>query len=118
MARTKSNDGMYHIGNQKYRKLEGSRAEVWHHTAHHTSGGLKRSALKQNEEGRIVSRAKSKLGKSQKHLGSHLQPKGSGVFGSNKTMKKSMKKAKKSSNKTRNNKRGGSSCDKGGSSKK
>ena len=66
---------MYHIGNQKYRKLEGSRAEVWHHTAHHTSGGLKRSALKQNEEGRIVSRAKSKLGKSQKHLGSHLQKK-------------------------------------------
>jgi len=96
MARHKiSSDGMYHIGNQKYRKLEGSRAEVMHHTAHHTSGGLKRSALKQNEEGRIVSRAKSKLGKTQKHLGSHLQPKGSGVFGSKKTMKKGMKGGKK-----------------------
>jgi len=31
--------------------------------------------------GRIVSKKKSELAKSQKHLKNHLQPRGSGVFG-------------------------------------
>ena len=35
-------DGKYHIGNQKYDMLEGSRAQVWHSTAHQTPGGLKK----------------------------------------------------------------------------
>ena len=84
---TKHDDGKYHINGRKYDLLEGSRAQVWHRTAYRTSGGLTHADLKQNEEGRIVSRAKSRLGKSQKHLGSHLQPKGSGKFGP-KTAKK------------------------------
>jgi hypothetical protein len=97
---TKHDDGKYHINGRKYDLLEGSRAQVWHRTAYRTSGGLTHAGLKQNDEGRIVSRAKSRLGKSQKHLGSHLQSKGSGTFGP-KTAKK-----------------GGSSCGshKGGSS--
>lgn len=78
---TKHDDGMYHIGPHTYKKLVGSRAEVWHRTAYKTSGGLKHEDLKQNDEGRIVSKVKSRLGKTQKNLGSHLQPKGSGVFG-------------------------------------
>lgn len=73
-------DGKYHIGNQTYDMLEGSRAQVWHGTAHQTSGGLKKVDLKMHN-GRIVSRKKSELAKTQKHLAGHLQPKGSGVFG-------------------------------------
>ncbi|MDC1321016.1 hypothetical protein N8261_03555 [Flavobacteriaceae bacterium] len=73
-------DGMYHIGNQKYEMLEGSRAQVWHGTAHQTPGGLKKVDLKMHK-GRIISKKKSELAKSQKHLKGHLQPKGSGVFG-------------------------------------
>lgn len=96
---TKHDDGMYHIGGHQYPLLVGSRAQVWHRTAYKTSGGLKHDDLKQNEEGRIVSKVKSRLGKSQKHLGSHLQPKGSGVFGP-KTVKKGGKNNDKKTKKT------------------
>jgi hypothetical protein len=68
-------DGKYHIGNQKYDMLEGSRAQVWHGTARQTPGGLKKVDLKMHN-GRIVSRKKSELAKTQKHLKGHLQPKG------------------------------------------
>ena len=86
----KHDDGMYHIHGHKYPILVGSRAQVLHRTAYKTTGGLKHDDLKQNEEGRIVSKVKSRLGKSQKHLGKFLQPKGSGTFGpvKGKTMKK------------------------------
>jgi hypothetical protein len=47
----------------------GTRAEVMHGTAHHTSGGLTKSHLKYNKHGRIVSRKASERGKkSLKHL--------------------------------------------------
>lgn len=47
----------------------GTRAQVWHGTAHHTSGGLTRNALKKNKHGRIVSRRASAAGKKAlKHL--------------------------------------------------
>ena len=88
---TKQDDGMYHIGGNKYAMLEGSRAQVWHGTAYKTSGGLKHSDLMQNDEGRIVSKVKSKLGKSQKNLGKFLQPKGSGKFGPHTAKKGGMK---------------------------
>ena len=77
----KQADGLYHIGGHKYSLLVGSRAQVWHRTAYKTSGGLKHDDLSQNDEGRIVSKVKSRLGKSQKNLGKFLQPKGSGTFG-------------------------------------
>jgi len=41
-----------------HEKTVGSRAEVWHGTAHHTSGGLKKKDL-MKRHGRIVSKAKS-----------------------------------------------------------
>ena len=44
-------------------KAIGSRAEVMHGTAHHTSGGLTRKHLKYNKAGRIVSRRASEAGK-------------------------------------------------------
>ena len=47
----------------------GTRAEVMHGSAHHTSGGLTRKHLKYNKHGRIVSRKASERGKKAlKHL--------------------------------------------------
>jgi hypothetical protein len=81
--------------------LEGSRAQVWHGTAHETAGGLKKVELKMHN-GRLVSRKKSDLAKSQKHLSGHLQPKGSGVFG---TVTKKGKKAKRGTRKRKGTRR-------------
>lgn len=50
-------------------RMVGSRAEVMHGSAHHTSGGLTRKDLKYNKHGRIVSRKASERGKKAlKHL--------------------------------------------------
>jgi hypothetical protein len=49
-------------------KTEGSRAEVMHGTAKHTSGGLTKGDLKYNKWGSIVSKRKSEQAKKQKHL--------------------------------------------------
>lgn len=46
-------------------KQVGSRAQVMHGTANHTTGGLTKKDLKYNKEGRIVSRVKSAQGKKQ-----------------------------------------------------
>ena len=46
----------------------GSRAQVMHGTAHHTSGGLTKGDLKYNKHGRIVSRKKSMKAKKEKRL--------------------------------------------------
>jgi len=47
----------------------GTRAQVFHGTAKHTSGGLKKSDLFMNKRGRIVSRKASAAGKKAlKHL--------------------------------------------------
>ncbi len=43
-------------------KAVGSKAEVWHQTAKHTSGGLKRGDLMKHK-GRIISRKKHAAGK-------------------------------------------------------
>ena len=46
------------------RKLvaSGSKAQVWHGTAKHTSGGLTRKDLMKTKKGRIVSRKKHTIG--------------------------------------------------------
>ncbi len=41
---------------KKFEMTTGSRAQVWHGTAEKTSGGLKKSDLKQTKDGRIVSK--------------------------------------------------------------
>lgn len=46
----------------------GSRAQVWHGTANHTSGGLTKKNLIKNKWGRIVSAKKHKTAKKQKRL--------------------------------------------------
>lgn len=95
----KGHDGKYHINGKKFEHLEGSRAQVMHDTAYKTSGGLTKGHLKMHK-GRIVSVKKSNLAKTQKHLKGHLQPKGSGVFG---TIKK--KASKKGSKKNKSSRR-------------
>jgi len=67
----KSSDGKYHIKNNKYEFLEGSRAQVWHGTAYKTSGGLTRDKLFYNKHGRIVSRKKHATAKREKRLEKH-----------------------------------------------
>lgn len=60
--------GGYMIKGKHYEKCVGSRAEVGHGTAYKTSGGLTKSDLKQNKHGRWVSKALSKMAKSEKRL--------------------------------------------------
>lgn len=90
----KAADGKYHVKGKKYDLLEGSRAQVMHETAYKTAGGLTKNDLKMHK-GRIVSKKKSQLAKTQKHLKGHLQPKGSGKFGNVTKKSKKSKKAKK-----------------------
>ena len=49
-------------------KLVGSRAQVMHGNAKKTSGGLTKSQLKYNKQGRIVSRKASALAKKNNRL--------------------------------------------------
>lgn len=58
----------------------GTRAQVYHGTADHTSGGLTRADLFQDKYGKIKSKRKSQLAKAAKNLGSFLLPKGSHQF--------------------------------------
>jgi hypothetical protein len=46
----------------------GSRAQVWHNNADHTSGGLTKNDLVMNKRGRIVSSKKRKTAKKEKRL--------------------------------------------------
>lgn len=55
------------VGGSHVKRI-GSRAQVMHGTAHHTSGGLTKKDLKMNKWGRIVSRKKSMKAKKDKRL--------------------------------------------------
>ncbi len=65
---TKNAHGHYLIHGHKYEMLEGSRAQVMHGTAYKTSGGLKKSEIMMNKNGRIVSRKKHNTAKKEKRL--------------------------------------------------
>jgi hypothetical protein len=66
----------------------GSRAQVMHGTAHHTTGGLTRKDLKMNKWGRIVSKAKSAKAKKENRLSKMGFKTQKGKFGVVKTGKK------------------------------
>lgn len=68
-------------------KRIGSRAQVMHGTAHHTSGGLTRKDLKMNKWGRIVSKAKSSKAKKENRLAKMGFKTQKGKFGVVKTKK-------------------------------
>lgn len=67
--------------NKTYKKSVGTRAQVMHGTAAHTSGGLTKKHLKYNKHGRIVSKALSKKAKKEKHLEKAGYSTESGQFG-------------------------------------
>ncbi len=65
----------------------GSRAQVMHGTADHTSGGLTKKDLKMNKWGRIVSRKKSTMAKKTRRLEKAGYKAKKGSFGVVKTRK-------------------------------
>jgi hypothetical protein len=64
----KGADGEYHVGNQSFELLIGSRQQVGHGTAYKTSGGLTRKDLIQTKDGRWRSLNKHKSAKKEKRL--------------------------------------------------
>lgn len=83
----KVSDGTYHIKNQKFPNLIGSRAQVWHKTAYKTSGDLTRDDLLMNKAGRIVSKKKHYTAKREKRLEKAGYKTKKGKFGSFKVKK-------------------------------
>jgi hypothetical protein len=65
---SKTSNGKYRVNGMTHEMLIGSRAQVWHGTAHKTSGGLTKKDLMQNKAGRIVSRAKHSTAKKEMRL--------------------------------------------------
>ena len=61
-------DGMYHVNGQKFKLLNGSRAQVAHKTAYKTKYGLTKDKIKMNKHGKIVSVKKSKTAKRDRRL--------------------------------------------------
>ena len=56
--RDKSDDGFFHIDGRTYELLEGARNDVWNGRAYQTSGGLIKTDLLVNKDGKIVSKNK------------------------------------------------------------
>lgn len=52
-------DGVYHIGGAAYEILRGTRVDVWNGRAYQTTGGVPKSGLIINRNGKIVSKIKS-----------------------------------------------------------
>jgi hypothetical protein len=65
---SKSATGDYVIKGVKYSMLVGSRAQVGHGTAYKTSGGLTKSDLLKNKNGRFVSKKKYFTAKKERRL--------------------------------------------------
>lgn len=65
---SKTSNGKIRVNGMTHEMLMGSRAQVWHGTAHKTSGGLTKKDLMQNKSGRIVSRAKHSTAKKEMRL--------------------------------------------------
>ena len=72
----------------------GSRAQVWHGTAKHTSGGLTKTHLMKNKSGRIVSRKKHLSAKRDNRLVKAGYKTKKGHFGFVKTGSKSRRHSK------------------------
>ena len=85
-------DGTYHIAGKKFDLLEGSRAQVWHGTAHKTAGGLIKSHLVKNKHGRIVSKKKHNTAKRERRLEKHGWTAKKGKFGAVRMNSKSTRK--------------------------
>jgi hypothetical protein len=78
----------------QFHKTVGTRAQVFHGTAKHTTGGLDKSDLMQNKAGRIVSRKKHASAKKEMRLLKHGYGTKKGKFGFVKMARKSRKSRK------------------------
>lgn len=87
-------DGTYHIAGKQFKLLTGSRAEVFHGTAHKTTGGLIKSHLKKNKHGRIVSLRKHKSAKRERRLEKHGWTAKKGKFGAVRMHSKTRKRSR------------------------
>jgi hypothetical protein len=101
---TKSAHGKYIVSGKSFDMLIGTRAQVWHGTAYKTSGGLTKSNILQNKNGRIVSRAKHASAKRENRLVKAGYGTQKGKFGAVKLNGKSSRKRSRRSHKK---KRGG-----------
>ena len=84
----KGEDGEYHVGDESFPMLIGSRQQVGHKTAYKTPGGLTRKDLIQTKDGRWRSLSKHKSAKKERRLEKAGYFTRKGVFGS---VKKSVK---------------------------
>lgn len=57
----KLKDGTYIIEGKNYKKIYGTREEVWNEIAHRTTGDLKKDRLILSKEGKVVSKCKSAM---------------------------------------------------------
>ena len=104
---TKSAHGKYIVSGKSYDMLIGTRAQVWHGTAYKTTGGLTKSDILQNKNGRIVSRSKHASAKREKRLIKAGYGTKKGKFGAVKLNSKSSRRSRKSSSRRHGKKRGG-----------
>ena len=89
-------DGNYHVKGKTYKKLIGSRIQVWHGTAFKTDGQLTKDDLMMNQWHRIVSKKKHQTAKKEKRLEKHGFFAKKGKFGYvKKTMRKNNRKTAK-----------------------
>ena len=79
----------------------GSRAQVWHGNAYRTSGGLKKSDLKKNKNGEIVSKKASAAAKRSDNLVKAGWVTKKGVFGSTKSKSPKRRRSKSPKRHTR-----------------
>lgn len=107
---SRTSGGKYSVGGKTHDMLIGTRAQVWHGTAHKTTGGLTKNDLMKNKAGRIVSKAKHNTAKREKRLvkAGFLTKKGHfGFIKDGKSMKK--RRGRKGSRKGSRKMRGGMS---------
>ena len=101
---TKSAHGKYIVSGKSFDMLIGNRAQVWHGTAYKTSGGLTKSNILQNKNGRIVSRSKHASAKRENRLVKAGYGTRKGKFGA---VKLNGKSSRRHSRRSHKKKRGG-----------
>jgi hypothetical protein len=77
----KQEDGCYYVNGVKFKKLIGTRAEVWHGTAYKTAGKLTKGQLVKSKIGRIVSKSKHNSSIKEKRLQKYGYTAKKGHFG-------------------------------------
>ena len=97
----KQEDGCYYVNGVKFKKLIGTRAEVWHGTAYKTAGKLTKGQLMKSKIGRIVSKSKHDSSVKEKRLQKYGYTAKKGHFGPVKIEEATSKKAASKSAKVR-----------------